>query len=358
MFIETDRRFGVCIHHHQVHAHRVITHGNGPFYGMLKQQRPQTLALVPTGDGQLADFCGRYRQPRQTGLLLFGKLPQVNLSRTQRIETQDFTRLTPASDGNSFAGRNDQFNNFSLDGSIFNNPFGLDAATPGGQAEAQPISLDAIDQINVALAPFDITQAGFTGAAVNAVTKSGTNKFSGTVFGFWRNQGLTGKKIEGQDVPEADLDQIQAGFSLGGPIIKNKLFFFVNAELDNRSDLGTTWIPQGSSADGQVSRVSLTDMQMVADASHDKENARVLVALLRDAGVDVSDPVIAGEITHEVGEAAEDVLRNVDGSEPELLSDSAGNGSQIPRATEIRPTHPDAGTDPPQRCERTDSPGG
>src|SRR6188768_761995 len=94
----------------------------------------------------------------------------------------DIYRLTPSSDGNSFAGRNDQYNNFSLNGAIFNNPFGLDAATPGGQSEAQPISLDAIDQIQVSIAPYDVTQAGFTGASVNAVTKSGTNKLSGTVF--------------------------------------------------------------------------------------------------------------------------------------------------------------------------------
>jgi hypothetical protein len=94
----------------------------------------------------------------------------------------DIYRLNPQSDGNSFGGRNDQYNNFSLDGSIFNNPFGLDAATLGGQTNAQPISLDAIDQIQVAIAPFDVTMAGFTGASVNAVTKSGTNEFHGTVF--------------------------------------------------------------------------------------------------------------------------------------------------------------------------------
>ena len=191
---------------------------------------------------------------------LFRTLPSINRS------AADFTRLTPASDGFSFAGRNDQFNNFSLDGSIFTNPFGLDAATPGGQTESQPISLDAIDQINVAIAPYDVTQAGFTGANVNAVTKSGTNTFHGTVFGFWRNDGLTGKQVEDTRLPSADLRQIQGGFSLGGPIVKNKLFFFVNAEVDNRRDLGTTWIPAGADTDGQVSRVDVNDMILVANA--------------------------------------------------------------------------------------------
>ncbi|MBK6621442.1 MAG: TonB-dependent receptor [Saprospirales bacterium] len=119
------------------------------------------------------------------------KLPTISRS------AADYYRLTPASDGNSFAGRNDQFNNFSVDGSIFNNPFGLDAATPGGQTDAQPISLDAIEEITVSLAPYDVTQAGFTGAAVNAVTKSGTNNLAGTVYGFFRNQDLTGSKVAG-----------------------------------------------------------------------------------------------------------------------------------------------------------------
>ncbi len=96
----------------------------------------------------------------------------------------DFTRLEPSASGNSFGGRNDQFNNFSLDGAIFNNPFGLDSPTPGGQTDAQPISLDAIDQISVSVAPYDVTQSGFTGATVNAVTKSGTNEFKGTAYGF------------------------------------------------------------------------------------------------------------------------------------------------------------------------------
>lgn len=101
---------------------------------------------------------------------------QINSLPTISRSASDYTRLSPmAGEGNSFAGRNDQFNNFSLDGAIFNNPFGLDAATPGGQSDAQPVSLDAIDQIQVAYAPYDVTQSGFTGAAINAVTKSATH---------------------------------------------------------------------------------------------------------------------------------------------------------------------------------------
>ncbi|WP_339756675.1 carboxypeptidase regulatory-like domain-containing protein [uncultured Winogradskyella sp.] len=186
------------------------------------------------------------------------RLPTISRS------AADFTRLEPSSTGNSFGGRNDQFNNFSLDGSIFNNPFGLDSPTPGGQSGAQPISLDAIDQIQVSLAPYDVTQSGFTGASVNAVTKSGTNEFHGTIYGFSRNESLTGNKIDGDDILQPDLEQKQFGFSLGGPIVKNKLFFFVNFEKDQRTDLGTNgFFPNTGSGAAGESRVLESDFQLV-----------------------------------------------------------------------------------------------
>jgi len=179
---------------------------------------------------------------------------------------QDFTRLEPTASGNSFGGRNDQFNNFSLDGAIFNNPFGLDAATPGGQTDAQPISLDAIEQIQVTTAPYDVTLSGFTGASVNAVTKSGTNTLKGTVYGFFRNENLTGDKINGEKVFNADLEQTQYGFSLGGPIIENKLFFFTNFELDSRTDLGSPWLPNTGKGSVNESRVAIEDLISVSNA--------------------------------------------------------------------------------------------
>ncbi|MBL4643834.1 MAG: TonB-dependent receptor, partial [Flavobacteriaceae bacterium] len=178
----------------------------------------------------------------------------------------DFTRLDPAASGGSFGGRNDQFNNFTLDGSIFNNPFGLDAATPGGQTAAQPVSLDAIEQISVSTAPYDVTLSGFTGASVNAVTKSGTNKVSGTVYGYFRNQDLTGGKIKGQSIFVPKLTQSQVGASFGAPIIKDKLFVFVNFEKDNRSDLGQSWLPNTGSGAINESRVLKTDLDEVKAA--------------------------------------------------------------------------------------------
>lgn len=179
---------------------------------------------------------------------------------------EDYTRLnTMAAEGGSFAGRNDQFNNYSLDGAIFNNPFGLDAATPGGQSNAQAVSLDAIEQIKVSIAPYDVTQSGFTGASINSVSKSGTNEFKGTVFGFFRNSSMTGGKVDGVDIFKGDPKQTQFGFSIGGPIVKNKVFFFANFEKEDRSDLGSLWVPSGGSqVDGNVSRVPAADMQRVS----------------------------------------------------------------------------------------------
>ncbi|MBC8083200.1 MAG: TonB-dependent receptor [Hymenobacter sp.] len=187
------------------------------------------------------------------------------ISRSQ----EDFTRLTPQSSGLSFGGRNTLYNNFSLDGSIFNNSFGLDAPTPGGQTNSQPVSLDAIEQLEVSLAPYDVRQGGFTGAGVNAVTKSGTNAFKGTVYTYLRNESLIGDKVGNAKITNPDLKFNQTGFALGGPIIQNKLFFFTNAEITRRDDPALTFRPASSateaaaalngSADG-VSRVLETDL--------------------------------------------------------------------------------------------------
>ena len=194
-------------------------------------------------------------------------LPTV--SRSQ----EDFTRLTPQSSGLSFGGRNTLYNNFSLDGSIFNNSFGLDSPTPGGQTNSQPVSIDAIEQIQVSLAPYDVRQGGFTGAGINAVTKSGTNEIKGTVYTYFRNENLIGKKVEGATITNPNLQFNQTGFALGGPLVKNKLFFFTNAELTRQTDPGQTFRPATSAAEataavnGQlngVSRVLQSDLDLIS----------------------------------------------------------------------------------------------
>ncbi|MEO1260467.1 MAG: carboxypeptidase regulatory-like domain-containing protein [Bacteroidota bacterium] len=205
--------------------------------------------------------------PDKTGASTYISLEQLRTLPTITRNTADLTRLNPmAAEGGSFGGRNDQFNNYSLDGSIFNNPFGLDAATPGGQTDASPISLDAIEQISVSLAPYDVTKAGFTGASIDAVTKSGTNDFTGSVFAYFRNSDMLGGTVDGADVPRGDLSQLQTGFSIGGPIIKDKVFFFANLEIERRSDLGSYFVPSTDGViDGTSSRVLTSDMQSISD---------------------------------------------------------------------------------------------
>ncbi|MEP7144244.1 MAG: TonB-dependent receptor [Ferruginibacter sp.] len=200
------------------------------------------------------------------------QLPTISRS------ADDYTRLTPSAsatiNGTSFAGRNGQYNNYSLDGAVFNNPFGLDAPTPGGQANSQPVSLDAIDQIQVNIAPYDVTQAGFTGAGINTVTKSGSNVFTGTVYGFYRNEGLTGKKVDGNKVVVPKLDQYQVGFALGGAIKKNKLYYFVNFETEQRNDAPTSYVAQNANNIGKTntSRVLQSDLDAVRTILKNKFN--------------------------------------------------------------------------------------
>ncbi|WP_295719848.1 carboxypeptidase regulatory-like domain-containing protein [Mucilaginibacter sp.] len=155
-------------------------------------------------------------------------LPTVNRS------LSDFTKLTPSANGLSFGGRSSNFNNITVDGALFNNSFGL-SGTLGGQASSQPISLDAIDQIQVDIAPYDVRQGNFTGAGVNTVVKSGTNEVKGTVYYYGRGVRLTGYHAGNTNVPITPFDYHTVGASIGGPIIKNKLFLFVSGEQERVS---------------------------------------------------------------------------------------------------------------------------
>ena len=147
----------------------------------------------------------------------------------------DFTRLAPqfasGEDSGSFvaAGRNSKYNNIQIDGAQNNDLFGLDlSGTPGGQAESTPISLDVVQEFQIVLAPYDVRQGGFTGGGINVITKSGTNEFHGSVYYEGRNESLVGNGPS--DYEFAEFSDVTYGVSLGGPIIKNKLFFFFNAE--------------------------------------------------------------------------------------------------------------------------------
>ncbi len=185
----------------------------------------------------------------------------------------DFTKLTPQSNGgSSFAGRSGYYNNLKIDGANLNNSFGLSTdPLPGGGAE--PVSLDAFDEVSVNIAPVDVRQSGFTGAGINAVTKSGTNEFHGTAFTFYRDQSFNGRKSGDIKLAPASTASSKKsfGFSLGGPIIKNKLFFFINGEYEvNSGSRITNFVPQGSKVAGSQSSTPLDSMAKLSNFLKEK----------------------------------------------------------------------------------------
>ncbi|MEO7212504.1 carboxypeptidase regulatory-like domain-containing protein [Mucilaginibacter sp.] len=188
------------------------------------------------------------------------RLPTINRS------IQDYTKLTPSANGSSFGGRNGNGNNLTVDGALFNNSFGL-AGSLGGQTNSQPISLDAIEQIQVAVNPFDVTQGRFAGSGINTVTKSGTNEFKGTVYLYKRTAGLVGLHTLTTDVAKPTINYTQRGISLGGPIVKNKLFLFVSGEQERISDPATpyTALRTGQTAGGTISQASYDDLTTLKD---------------------------------------------------------------------------------------------
>lgn len=177
----------------------------------------------------------------------------------------DFTRLTPQSNGSSFAGRDGRYNNITIDGANFNNNFGLsDANLPGGSA--QPISLDAIEEVQVNIAPYDVRQANFTGAGVNVVTKSGTNQFKGSLYTYYRDQSFNGTKVGDTELPTAakTTNNIYGG-TFGGALIKNKLFFFVSGEYEKNVRPGFNWVASRPGLTGSnVSRTTAEDLERVS----------------------------------------------------------------------------------------------
>jgi len=168
---------------------------------------------------------------------------EINVLPTLDRDLNDFARLTPqastTTEGISFAGMNNRFNAIYIDGAVNNDVFGLSpSGTNGGSTGISPISIDVIDQIQIVLSPYDVSLGGFAGGGINAVTKSGTNTFAGTAYTFWQNESLAGKtngKLVDRTGNEAsklgDFSQKLYGFSLGGPIVKDKVFFFANAEI-------------------------------------------------------------------------------------------------------------------------------
>ena len=194
-------------------------------------------------------------------------LPTVSRSIT------DVTRLSPyGGNGMSFAGADGRTANFTIDGANFNNNFGLSDKLPGG---GNPVSLDAIEELQVVISPYDVRQTNFIGGGVNAITKSGTNTFKGSAYIYHRNENLRGDVVDKVTLPTAREKDRQTtyGFSLGGPIIPNKVFFFVNGEMIKTPTISSPW--RGSTngvADvaSNISRTKLSDLETISTFAANK----------------------------------------------------------------------------------------
>ena len=166
---------------------------------------------------------------------------EINALPTLTRNLNDLIRLAPQANGQSIGGGNSRQNNITVDGADFNNNFGIGGNLPGG---GNPVSIDALEEISVNVTPYDVKQSGFIGAAVNAVTRSGNNEFSGSAYTYFRNQNQIGRKVSNYPELAEPTDQTYKiyGARIGGPIIKNKLFFFVNAEREEEATPGPSAI--------------------------------------------------------------------------------------------------------------------
>lgn len=195
-------------------------------------------------------------------------LSQVESMPTIDRSVYDIVKYTPQATVNknggiSFAGANNRYNSFQVDGAVANDSFGLAASgTNGGQTGANPISMDAIEEIQVVVAPFDVRQSGFTGGAINSITKSGTNTVKGSAYAYYNNQDFIGTTAgpiaEGKERKKYDAQYTQTyGFTIGAPIIKNKLFIFASAEYYNKS-YPNVYTPANGTYDSQKLNATVT----------------------------------------------------------------------------------------------------
>jgi outer membrane receptor protein involved in Fe transport len=184
-------------------------------------------------------------------------------------DIDNFTRLSPQYSGGpfggSFVGQDNRANNFTVDGSYFNNSFGL-SGQPGDRTGVSPIAIEAIEGVQVSVAPYDVRQGNFVGAGVNSVTRSGTNRFAASAYYWFRDEGLVGTEASGQAFNPGTFDFRRFGGWVSGPLIKNKLFFFLSAEDDELTQPGTTFRANtgGETAGGNVTRVRASDLDALS----------------------------------------------------------------------------------------------
>lgn len=191
------------------------------------------------------------------------KMPSLSHSLT------DFTKLTPMSSGSNFAGTSYRFNNVTVDGASFNNSFGLSSSL--GAVGTEPISLEALEQVQVMIAPYDVRNGAFTGAGINSVTKSGSNQWHASAYMYTKSPSMTGYRQKDDINTVTEFSNHQYGISLSGPIIKNKLFFYLNGEMD-RQEKPVNYKPRATKNDEVTGEYSFADAQTLEQLSQFLQN--------------------------------------------------------------------------------------
>ncbi len=211
----------------------------------LKRAAIEVAAISVTAESDPLRSTSRTGAQTQVSERAIQRLPTLNRSFT------DFMSTAPQVVGRSVTGQNDRFNNIQIDGGSNNDLFNLGSTngTPGGSVNARPLNIEAVKEYQILIAPFDVRQGGFVGGLVNAVTKSGTNAFHGSVFGYMQNQNFVGKDTSGVSVPVAQYEQQQYGFSLGGPIMKDRLHFFMSGDFRHDARPFASSVQLGPSGD-------------------------------------------------------------------------------------------------------------
>jgi len=224
-------------------------------------------AVAIEGITATAEAADHVISPERTGAATSVTRETIEATPTISGRIEAVARLTPQySGGMTFGGQDNRLNNITVDGSYFNNSFGL-GGQPGDRTGVAPISLQAIEQVQINIAPYDVRQGNFVGAGVNTVTRSGTNEFRGSIYHQFRDEGLVGTEAGSAEVNPGTFNFRQWGGWLSGPIIRDRLFFFANYENDKLAEPGTIFRARAANetVGGSVTRVLESDLTSLSE---------------------------------------------------------------------------------------------